>query len=504
MQGGPARRPTCKNEAMFHRLKRHAPWVAGWLAASLLGALLLARAELTLLREDFETNARIAHRLLSQRVVQHDAVLSTLTLLRSSTEQARPEQRLPSVYPQIVSVQRRDTDATWPDPQLLAAETESRRLRRAILVEANLGKGRYQIVMGADPASYALLVDVRNMVPWNEWPMPPDASPVHMTLEYAGQAFVLQPGARQPDGAGGWRFEFHKQLAAESQPFEVVAERRVGWGELPWGMMLSWSLLVAVLLLSARALLRQRTDRRRAEELLRLGQVARLNTLGELAAGIAHELNQPLTAMLANTQAAQRVLGDEPPDLATAQVAMKQAVDQAQRASDVVNRLRHAVEQPDMGAQIQDLDLHQVARKALHLLEPELRRRGVEPVVELSGPAFKVRAEPVALDQILHNLLMNALQALDQVQISDRKLVVALSAGEEHGQLSLRDSGAGIRPEVLPHVFEPFFTTREGGLGLGLSLSESLASGMGGTLTAFNRSPRGAEFCLSLPLASLQ
>ncbi len=237
---------------------------------------------------------------------------------------------------------------------------------------------------------------------------------------------------------------------------------------------------------------------------MRLGQVARLNTLGELAAGIAHELNQPLTAMLANTQAAQRVLGDEPPDLATAQVAMQQAVDQAQRASDVVNRLRHAVEQPDMGAQIQDLDLQQVARKALHLLEPELRRRGVEPVVELSGPAFKVRAEPVALDQILHNLLMNALQALDQVQISDRKLVLALSATEEHGQLSLRDTGPGIRPEVLPHVFEPFFTTREGGLGLGLSLSESLASGMGGSLGAFNRSPRGAEFCLSLPLASLQ
>ncbi len=489
---------------MFHRLKRHAPWVAGWLAVSLLGALLLARAELTRLREDFETNARISHRLLSQRVVQHDAVLSTLALLRSSAEQARPEQRLPSVYPQIVSVQRRETDATWPDPQLLVAETESRRLRRAVLVDANLAKGRYQIVVGADPASYALLVDVRNMVPWNEWPMPPDASPVRMTLEYAGQSFVLQPGARQPEGAGGWRFEFHKQLAAESQPFEVVAERRVGWGELPWGSMLSWSLLVAVVLLAVRALLRQRTDRRRAEELLRLGQVARLNTLGELAAGIAHELNQPLTAMLANTQAAQRVLGDEPPDLATAQVAMKQAVDQAQRASDVVNRLRHAVEQPDMGAQIQDLDLQQVARKALHLLEPELRRRGVEPVVELSGPAFKVRAEPVALDQILHNLLMNALQALDQVQISDRKLVLALSATEEHGQLSLRDTGPGIRPEVLPHVFEPFFTTREGGLGLGLSLSESLASGMGGSLGAFNRSPRGAEFCLSLPLASLQ
>ena len=472
--------------------------------ASLLGALLFARAELTRLKEDFESNARVAHRLLSQRAAQHDAVLSTLALLRSGAEQARPEHRLPTVYPQIVSVQRRDADATWPDPQLLAAETESRRLRRAVVAEANLGKGRYQIVLGADPASYALLVDVRNMVPWNEWPMPADASPVRVALEHAGQTFVLQPGARQPEVAGGWRFEFSRPLAAESQPFEVVAERRVGWGELPWGSMLSWSLLVAVALLSARALLRQRTDRRRAEELLRLGQVARLNTLGELAAGIAQELHQPLTAMLANTQAAQRVLGDDPPDLAAAQDAMQQAVDQAQRASDVVNRLRRAVDQPDRGAQIQDLDLQQVARKALHLLEPEHRRRGVQPVVELSGPAFKVRAEPVALDQILHNLLMNALQALDQVQISDRKLVLALSTTEEHGQLSLRDTGPGIRPEVLPHVFEPFFTTREGGLGLGLSLSESLARGMGGTLSAFNRSPRGAEFCLSLPLASLQ
>jgi C4-dicarboxylate-specific signal transduction histidine kinase len=257
-------------------------------------------------------------------------------------------------------------------------------------------------------------------------------------------------------------------------------------------------------LLATRALLRQRTDRRRAEELLRLGQVARLNTLGELAAGMAHELNQPLTAMLSSTQAARRILSEDPPDLPTARVAIQHAVDQAQRASDVVNRLRHAVEQPDRGAQMQDVDLQQVARKALHLLEPELRRRFVEPTIELAGPAFRVRAEPVALEQIIHNLLMNALQALDQVQINDRKLVIALGSNDKFGQLTVRDTGPGIRSDVLPHVFEPFFTTRDGGLGLGLSLSESLASGMGGSLTAFNSTPRGAEFCLSLPLASLQ
>jgi signal transduction histidine kinase len=431
-------------------------------------------------------------------------VLSTLTLLRPASEQVHTEQRLPAVYPQILSVQRRAMEETWPNAQLLAAEAESHKQHRAVLSGANFAKGRYQLVLSAQPASYALLVDMRNMVPWSEWPMPPDASPVRMTLEYAGQTFVLQPGVARDDSRGGWQFAFNRVLDTESQPFDVVADRRVGWVELPWALMLSWTLLVAVVMLGTRALLRQRKDRRRAEELLRVGQVARLNTLGELAAGMAHELNQPLTAMLINAQVARRVLHQDPPDLLTAQLAVKEAVEQAERASDVVRRLRHAVAQPDMGAQMQKVDLQELARKALNLLDPELRRRSITPDVKLVGPAFKVRAEPVALEQIVHNLLLNALQALDQTAVGERRLFITLNTDGKSGQLSVSDTGPGIRSEVLSHVFEPFFTTRDGGLGLGLSLSESLARGMGGTLMAFNRSPHGAEFCLSLPLASLE
>ncbi len=488
---------------MMHRIKRHAAWFAGWLLVSLIGAVWLAQSELTRLRETFETDTRVALRLLNQRVAQNDAVLSTLTLLRPASEQLHTEQRLPAVYPQILSVQRRAMEETWPNAQLLAAEAESHKQHRAVLSGANFAKGRYQLVLAAEPASYALLVDMRNLVPWSEWPMPPDASPVRMTLEYAGQTYVLQPGVARDD-SHGWQLGFNRILDTDSQPFSVVADRHVGWVELPWALMLSWTLLVAVVMLGTRALLRQRKDRRRAEELLRMGQVARLNTLGELAAGMAHELNQPLTAMLINAQVARRVLHLEPPDLLTAQLAVKEAVEQAERASDVVRRLRHAVAQPDMGAQIQKVDLQELARKALNLLDPELRRRSITPDVKLIGPAFKVSAEPVALEQIVHNLLMNALQALDQTPIGDRRLAIALSTDGMSGQLSVSDSGPGIRSEVLSHVFEPFFTTRDGGLGLGLSLSESLARGMGGTLTAFNRAPHGAEFCLSLPLASLE
>lgn len=486
---------------MLISFKRLAPWLLAWLVATLVGAVLLARAELTALREAFETDARIAHRLLSQRVVQHDAVLATLALLSGSTTEARPEERLPSVYPQILSVQRRERDGLWADPRVTALEAESRRLNRPVLTAVDLNRGRYQMVLGAQPTSYLLLIDIRSMVPWSEWPMAPDGSRVRVTLDHAGQPFVLQPGDGVDANARGWHFEFHKVLAAESQPLVVSARRHVGWAELPWRWMLGWALLAAVLLLGLRTLLRQRHERLRAQELLRLGQVARLNTLGELAAGMAHELNQPLTAVLANTQAASRLLDDETPDLATARLAMTQAVGQARRAAGVIGRLRRAVERPDLGGQLQPVNVQEVARKALYLLEPEFKRHQVSPTVEASGPAFKVLAEPVALEQIIHNLLMNALQALQTVPVAERGLTLTLDSNGAQGRLTLQDSGPGLPATVLPRIFEPFFTTRNGGLGLGLSLCETLASGMGGSLTAANRAPRGAEFCLSLPLA---
>jgi signal transduction histidine kinase len=109
-------------------------------------------------------------------------------------------------------------------------------------------------------------------------------------------------------GNGGWRFDFSKVLASDSQAFTVVASRQVGWAELPWRQMAAWAAVVGAVLAGLNGLQRQRVERRRAEELLRLGQVARLNSLGELSAGLAHELNQPLTAVLANTQAARRLL----------------------------------------------------------------------------------------------------------------------------------------------------------------------------------------------------
>jgi C4-dicarboxylate-specific signal transduction histidine kinase len=477
-------------------------WVLGGVVVALAGTIAIARQSLEQQRALFETDARIVHRLLSQQVVQHDAILATLALLQpdgAGPSGTPPEQRLPALYAQILAVQRRDADQAWHDAALAEAEAASRTARRAELAAPDLQSGRYRMVLAAKPTSYALTIDLRAMVPWSEWPMQRESSPVRVSLVHAGSEHVIQAGAPAQASGPGWRFEFHKVVAAESQPFDVVAVREVGWRHLPWGRMLAWVLAVAVLLAALRHVQRQRSERRRAEELLRLGQVGRLNTLGELAAGMAHELNQPLTAVLANTQAAQRLLNEDPPEMETARSAMGQAAEQARRAAEVVGRLRRAVERPDTTSQQQSVDLVEAVRRALYLLEPECARRGVAPVLE--GPqSLKVQADPVALDQIVHNLILNALQAMEQVDASKRRLEITLSAQGGQAELAVADSGPGIAPEVLPRLFEPFFSTRKEGLGLGLSLCESLAQGMGGSITAANAPTGGAVFRLRLPL----
>ncbi|WHZ12998.1 MAG: Two-component sensor PilS [Burkholderiaceae bacterium] len=486
---------------MFEAVRRRIWWLLAWVVVTAAGCVVLARIELAQLRDAFETDARIVHRLLSQQMVQQDAVMAMLALLQpipSAPASAQPERRLSSVYPQILGVLRRDDADPWSDPALNAAEARSRESGDAALAQVDFARGRYQLVLASEPTSFALLIDMHLMVPWSEWPMAPDDSPVRVALTHAGQSFVLQPGVV---GGSGWRFDFSKRLAAPSQPFDVVAERQVRWAELPWGRMAIWGALVAAALAALAAWQRQRAERRRAEELLRLGQVARLNALGELAAGMAHELNQPLTAVLANTQAASRLLDDEPPELGTARGAMARAAEQARRAADVIGRLRRAVERPDPGAQVRPVDMADAVRDALYLLEPECRRCGVSPVIETPPAPVRVLAEPVALEQIVHNLLTNALQAMEQVPSGERRLRIGIGAADGRGMLSVQDSGPGLTAEVLARLFEPFFTTRDGGLGLGLSLCETLANRIGGTLTAANAAPRGALLRLTLPLA---
>ena len=477
-------------------------WAVGaWMVLTSVTCLWLSQQALTQRQEIFETDARIAHRLLSQRAVQHDAVLATLALLHSSAmpgDRMDALQRLPAVYPQILAVASRSGSMHWPigpwGPALDEAEANARRLGRPVLAWFDADSAQFWMLQAATPASYALRIDARTMVPWAEWPVAKGSS-VQTALALGTQHLVIQLGDLH---TSPWQFKFHKRLATDSQPFDVVLRQSLSWSALPWGRMLAAAALLALLLGGMALVQRQRRERHRVEELLRLGQVSRLNAMGELAAGMAHELNQPLTALLANTQASRRLLADDPPDIDTARSAMEQAVQQARRASDVVTRLRRAVERPDMVAPQQRLSLDDAARNALYLMEPETHRAQVRATLVCACTVYAL-GDPVALEQIIHNLLSNAVQALERGPLGERHVVVHVDVGAGLARLTVQDNGPGISAEVLPHVFEPFFSTREGGLGLGLSLCETLAQGMGGQLQASHARPQGAIFTLTLP-----
>ena len=157
-----------------------------------------------------------------------------------------------------------------------------------------------------EPASFALRIDATRAFVGAEWPLPAGC-PVRAELRLDGQRWVIQSG----DAARGvTQLQADKALASDSQPFLLHIARPLTWAELPWLTLLLWCAAVAAAARALAAWQRQRQATRRAQALLRLGQVGRLNALGELAAGMAHELNQPLTAVLAGTQAAQRLLDD--------------------------------------------------------------------------------------------------------------------------------------------------------------------------------------------------
>ncbi len=516
------------------RLKRHLPWALVWVVLTLLGGLLFARSELLTLKNSFDEDSRRAHLLLDQKFTLLDKLLQSLasgahlTLAgvanASADDRNRADQRLINLHPFIQQIQRRAGEDAFADQLLRTSDVASRQLQKPLMVDPGVtlgpGKTRYWLVLGTASAGVALLVDLNLLPPWQDWPMVRDASPTRVTLAQADRAdgsgppdplaqdlLVLQAGSNRLAQPHGWHWHFEQAFESPTQTFKLVAHHRVGWSDLPWSHTATWSLTVALVLLALRALLRQRHDQYRTEELLRLGQMGRVNTLGELAVGMVRELGEPLKFAVEANQVAGQLLKSEPPQLRSAQEAVALAATQSGLAFDVVERLRHVVQRPDLSREIERLNLLGATHASLDLLSTEFARLGIVPKLDVQGPDFSVMAAPDALEQIIHNLLINALQALALVPPHERLLTLVVSStdnasSDKRGQLAVQDSGPGLANNIVTQIFEPFFTTKQGALGLGLSLCDTYASAMGGTLTAYNRMPRGAEFCLRLPLAT--
>jgi len=246
------------------------------------------------------------------------------------------------------------------------------------------------------------------------------------------------------------------------------------------------------------------TERRLSEEALNklrseLAHVARVTSLGTLTASIAHEVNQPLSGIITNASTCLRMLDDEPPNVEGARETARRTIRDGNRASEVITRLRALFGKK--AATQESLDLNEAIREVIALLLSELRRNGVILRTDLADDLPPVAGDRVQLQQVVLNLLLNASEAMSGVEDRPRQLVVKTERdGVDRVRLSVQDSGMGVDPLELERLFETFYTTKNGGMGIGLSVSRSIIeSHQGGLWAAPNDGP-GATFAFSIPL----
>jgi len=232
------------------------------------------------------------------------------------------------------------------------------------------------------------------------------------------------------------------------------------------------------------------------EELARSAHVSRM---GAMTASIAHEINQPLAAIVANGSAGLRWLARTPPDLGGVRKSFEETVREGQRAADVVRSVRSMFKSEEELVHV-SIDLNQVIREVLALVQGTLQRQGIVVRTELDEMLGSVTGSPVQLQQVLFNLLSNAIEAMEPV--AERVILIKTKLGESREiHVAVEDSGSGIDQKDMDRIFSSFFTTKMDGMGMGLSICRSIIESHGGRLWATPRQPRGTIFRFTLPAA---
>jgi C4-dicarboxylate-specific signal transduction histidine kinase len=245
------------------------------------------------------------------------------------------------------------------------------------------------------------------------------------------------------------------------------------------------------------------TATRRAEEQLNLARaelahVARVTTMGELTAAIAHEVSQPLTGLVSSGHACLRWLAGETPDLEAARRAVERMINDGSRAGEVITRIRAMVRKSQ--PRRDQLNVNDTIREVVALVRGEFQRNAVSLRTEFSNDLPLVPADRIQLQQVILNLIVNALEAMSGVSQLQRELSLGSEQDGSNGVLiTVRDSGAGLDRTSMDRLFDAFYTTKAQGMGMGLAISRTIIESHGGTLWATPNEPHGAIFRFRLP-----
>jgi C4-dicarboxylate-specific signal transduction histidine kinase len=230
-----------------------------------------------------------------------------------------------------------------------------------------------------------------------------------------------------------------------------------------------------------------------------LAHYLRVSTIGELTTSLAHELNQPLAAILANAQTARRLVSAANPAGREVREILEEIIEEDKRAGEVIQRLRELLRkgEPERTA----VDVNELVRDVVKLLGSDAMIRGVTLRVDPASDHLVTRGDSVQLQQVVLNLLINAMDAMAECD-RDRVIVVRTErTPAETVRIAVEDAGPGLADDLKDRVFEPFFTTKGSGMGMGLPIARSIVVAHGGTMSAANNAVRGATFSFALPLA---
>ncbi|MGC2525475.1 MAG: ATP-binding protein, partial [Stellaceae bacterium] len=246
------------------------------------------------------------------------------------------------------------------------------------------------------------------------------------------------------------------------------------------------------------------TERKRAEEALQQAQadLERLNRvmlLGEMTASIAHEVNQPIAAVITNANAGLRWFGAQQPNLDEVREALGRIVRDGTRAGEVIGGIRALVKK--VPPRREPLDINRAIREVIALTQTETQRNAVRLQSRLADDLPFVSADRVQLQQVIINLIVNAIEAMAGAGEGPRELTIVSGVGDANdASVEVQDTGPGVDPEQLDRLFQSFYTTKPDGIGMGLAISRSIAEAHGGRLSAAPNHPRGTVFRLTLPV----
>ncbi|MGU3577023.1 sensor histidine kinase [Brucellaceae bacterium C25G] len=515
-------------------------WVAGILAIWLLCIASYAALSInsSLKRSSNELNETgfLIHRMISQRAAQHDAHMTTLASLALVDEKKHPElltqvsDSIMQFYPRIEAI--REIEIAWHDP---AAKVDIKQLwstptseipfddvalgQKIFIQKAGEGKSHknaspeqgYLLTKKLNEHNPALALIMRinpkKLIDLDELP---EWASLELSLD---DTILMDRDAEQKASSWLKTPSFERMIDSQSQPLRLVMERPVSLNDLLDGITFVFvaiaSLTVLLLLgyslqhrhevkrLKASADMAEQRSLTLARE-TRLAHVERVNSMGELASGIAHELAQPLTALMSQSRAAERLFDQAGIDNALLKKAMSANVREARRAGDMLKRMRDYISnRPPKPVTV---SINQIINDTAELLRTDLAQRNItlELILAADPPVF--HADPIELEQVFNNLIRNAADSLQAANIPEARIKVATKQINNTIEITIKDNGTGFSPDVLPRLFEPFFTTKKDGMGLGLALCARLVERIGGHIVASNNENSGACFTVTLPI----